>query len=486
MTPREAQTSHNVPEAGESRRRRHNGHVAAWVLGAATIVLAASASPAMAQPATRGAPILKTPGKPGAAPPTGPGAAVPPGRAGGAPVPPPPGPGAKPPTGGSAGSGGDADPMASVKQGPKEIDFKPKPGNFGVNFNLDDADLPDLVKAISNITGKRFIYGGKLRSIKATVYSPEKISAGEAYSAFLSILDTNGMTVIPHGRFLKIIESPGVVQDTTEIYGTASPVPNEDRYLTRLYRLAHIDATEASNVLSKFKTKEGDITVVPASNLLIITETGTNIRRMMRIIEEIDVGSAGEQIYVEALNYTAATEMATKLNDLLDLKKGGSGAGGGAKGAATGGGGGGGARIVADEKGNALIIVASDPDYRRLLELINRLDVKQTGEGEIRVSPLQYAAARISRRRSTRSSGRAPESAASARPGRRDRRHRGAHPGRGRRGRGRGHLRGQHPRGLRRGHQLAGHHLLAPRLRAAPQRHRSSSITRAARCSSRP
>jgi general secretion pathway protein D len=148
------------------------------------------------------------------------------------------------------------------------------------------------------------------------------------------------MTVIPHGRFLKIIESPGVVQDTTEIYGTASPVPERGslRHAPLPARAHRRD--EASNVLSKFKTKEGDITVYPASNLLIITETGTNIQRMLRIIEEIDVGSAGEQIYVEPLNYTSAAEMATKLNDLLDLKKGGSGAAARARGRGGGGGGG--------------------------------------------------------------------------------------------------------------------------------------------------
>ena len=346
----------------------------------AAALVAVFAQPAAAQPTTRGAPVLRTPGRkpdttavvPGAAPPAAPGA-----KAGGA----------APPAAGAAGAAEPSDPMAAVKMGPKEIDFKPKAGGFTVNFNLDDADLPDLVKAISNITGKRFIYGGKLRQIKATVYSPEKISAGEAYSAFLSILDQNGMTVIPHGRFLKIIETPGVVTETTPIYGTASPVPDEDRYVTRLYRLSHIDATEASTVLSKFKSKEGDITVYPPSNLLIVTETGSNLRRMMRIVEEIDVGGAGEQIYVEPINYTSAAEMATKLNDMLDLKKGGAGGGAGGK-----AGGAGGARIVADERGNSLIIVATDPDYRRLLELINRIDVKQTGEGEIHVLPLQYAA----------------------------------------------------------------------------------------------
>ncbi len=358
----------------------------------AAALVAVLAQPAEAQPTTRGAPVLRTPGRkpdaPAAAAPAAPAAgAAAAGAAAGGKAAPAAGAGA------AGAAGADApDPMAAVKMGPKEIDFKPKAGAFTVNFNLDDADLPDLVKAISNITGKRFIYGGKLRQIKATVYSPEKISAGEAYSAFLSILDQNGMTVIPHGRFLKIIETPGVVTETTPIYGTASPVPDEDRYITRLYRLSHIDATEASTVLGKFKSKEGDITVYPPSNLLIITETGSNLQRMLRIVEEIDVGGAGEQIYVEPINYTSAAEMATKLNDLLGLQKGGSGGGAGGAAGGKSGGGAGGARIVADDRGNSLIIVATDPDYKRLLELINRIDVKQTGEGEIHVLPLQYAA----------------------------------------------------------------------------------------------
>jgi general secretion pathway protein D len=362
----------------------------------AAALVAVLAQPAAAQPTTRGAPVLRTPGRKPDVPAAPAGTAAPAAAAGAKPgaAAAPPAAGGKPaPAAGAAGAAGTAgadaaDPMGAGKMGPKEIDFKPKNGAFTVNFNLDDADLPDLVKAISNITGKRFIYGGKLRQIKATVYAPDKITAGEAYSAFLSILDQNGMTVIPHGRFLKIIETPGVVTETTPVYGTNAQVPDEDRYITRLYRLSHIDATEASAVLTKFKSKEGDITVYPPSNLLIVTETGTNLQRMLRIVEEIDVGGAGEQIYVEPVNYTSAAEMATKLNDLLGLQKGGAGAAGGAPGSK----GGSGARIVADERGNSLIIVATDPDYRRLLELVNRIDVKQTGEGEIHVLPLQYAA----------------------------------------------------------------------------------------------
>ncbi len=239
---------------------------------------------------------------------------------------------------------------------------------------MDEVDLPQLVASVSAATGRRFIFGGKLRQIKATVISPEKITPGEAYGAFLSILETNGMTVIPHGRFLKIVESAGASNQTTPVFGQATPVPDEDRYVTRIYRASHVDAQEASTVLSKFKSKDGDISVYAPGNLLLFTDTGTNIRRMLRILEELDVGGAGDQLWVEPIHYSSASEISNKLNEIFDLKSG--------KGRA---------RIVADDRTNSLILTANQADYLRMLELIKRLDVSQTGSGEIHVLPLQHA-----------------------------------------------------------------------------------------------
>ncbi len=165
------------------------------------------------------------------------------------------------------------------------------------------------------------------------------------------------MTVIPHGRFLKIVESPGVVTDNTQIFGPAAPVPDEDRYITRLYRLAHIDATETANILGKFKTKDGDITVYPPGNLLIITETGTNIQRMMRILEEIDVGGAGEQLWVEPdplHERGGPRDQAHRHPRSQEQGSSGGAAGGGSNKGASGGtvgGGAGGMRIVSDDRG---------------------------------------------------------------------------------------------------------------------------------------
>jgi len=76
-------------------------------------------------------------------------------------------------------------------------------------FDFEDADLPALVRLVGSITGKRYILTGPLPVVHATVHSPEPVTVDEAYSAFLAILQANGMTVVRSGEFWKIMPSPG-------------------------------------------------------------------------------------------------------------------------------------------------------------------------------------------------------------------------------------------------------------------------------------
>lgn len=267
------------------------------------------------------------------------------------------------------------------------IEYTPLPPGARITFNLQDADLPDLIRAIGNITGKRFILGGKVRSIKTTIYSPTKVTPAEAYQAFLSVLETNGMTVVPAGRYLKIEETAGAVTNSLPTYSPGEATPTDDRFITRIHRLRNISAEDAANVLGHFKSRDGDITPYPATNTLILTDTGANIRRMIQILSEIDVPAVGEQIWVERVHYASATELAQRITELLGqaAQPGGRPGTPGTSGEVRL------TRILADERSNSLIIVATERMYLRVLELIRRLDVPVEGEGEVHVYYLQHA-----------------------------------------------------------------------------------------------
>ncbi|MFI5297426.1 MAG: type II secretion system secretin GspD [Polyangiales bacterium] len=305
------------------------------------------------------------------------------------------GPGAAPGAASSASTGptgkrtSDTGTLSLAKE---EIEFEPRPPGYKVQFSLEDADLPELIKVMGQLTGKRFIFGGKVRNIKATIYSPQKVTVAEAYQAFLSILETNGLTVIPHGKFLKIVESPGIVSQVTPVYGSGSAGLAEDRFITRLHRLTYVTADEVSNVLGHFKSRDGDITIYSPGNLLIITDTGSNIKRMMSLIEEIDVASVGDQVWVEPIHYASAQEVSTKLQEIFDVKGGGGGgAPGGAKGPGSQSVDARVTKIISEERSNSVIIVGTEKAYLKILELIRIIDLPLSGEGEIHVLPLQHA-----------------------------------------------------------------------------------------------
>jgi general secretion pathway protein D len=349
----------------------------------------------------------------------------------------------------AGGAAGDAsDPWGTVKDAGQMaigIDYqKPKPGTRFA-FNLVDADLIELIKIIGNITGKSFILGGKAPNIKATIYAPTKITAEEAYQAFLSVLQVNGLVVVPAGRYLKILPVGGSTQQNTPVLtGTA---PARDQIVTQLYPLQNVAGEDLAAVLDRFKSQDGDVTVYAPTNTLIITDYGTSIRRLLKFIELLDVPGTGEKIWIEPVNYASATELADRVMQIFDTAsggssgKGGTAAGGGTKaagskrgkaGAAAESGGVFGQRdggtkiskIMADERTNSLIIVASENAYLRILELVKMLDTPIAGEGTLHVHKLQHADAtelsktlsNLSRQAGSSSSGRKKEGGKAAAP----------------------------------------------------------------------
>jgi general secretion pathway protein D len=284
------------------------------------------------------------------------------------------------------------------------LPYEPTPPRSMVTFNLEDASLTDLIRLISQITGRRFILPGTTRAIKATVYAPTKVSAAEAYQAFLSILELNGMTIVPAGRYLKVVESSRIEGRTIPLLTNDDELPEGDRFITRLQRVTSIPAEDAASLLERFKSGDGSITAYAPTNMLIITDTGTNIRRMLRILEVIDVAATGEQIWVEPVHHASATEVAARLSEIFEPSSG-TGAKGTKKPATPppakpkAGGGttetvGSGSelltKILADERTNSLIIVATERSYLRILEMLKYLDVSMQGGGRIHVHHLQH------------------------------------------------------------------------------------------------
>jgi general secretion pathway protein D len=282
------------------------------------------------------------------------------------------------------------------------VEFKAMSPRTRVTFNLEDAELPDLVRLISNMTGRRFILPTKLRAIKATVFAPTKVTVAEAYQAFLSVLEVNGFTIVPAGRYLKIVEATQIERQTVPMYEDGSSVPSTDRYVTRLHHLDHLSAEDVTTLLARFASRTANITSYAPTNMLILTDTGAQIRRMLRLVAAIDLPRSGTQTWIEPIHFANASDLAARLLEIFAAdaeapasKPAARPAAKNAPPAVLGSSSAGPTirNIIADERTNSLIIIATERAYLRILEMIRQLDIALEGEGRIHVHYVQHGAA---------------------------------------------------------------------------------------------
>lgn len=266
-------------------------------------------------------------------------------------------------------------------------------GDDMVYLNVQDQDIKDVIQQISKAAGKNFIIDDKVRG-KVTIMSEKKMTKEQAYQAFLSALEVAGFTtVIGPGGIIKIVSLKDAAGSPIPIHVDSTPFT--DSYVTRLINLQNISALDMSNAIKGLISKSGNMFAYPATNTLIITDSGTNIDRLMKIIKELDQEGPQQVLEIIPVNYADAREVAQTVLSLFEIE--------GAKGAA-------GARgaaaktqqledikdvskIIADERTNSLIVLASKRAIDEVKAIIAKLDMplEMADSGTIHVHYLKYA-----------------------------------------------------------------------------------------------
>lgn len=196
------------------------------------------------------------------------------------------------------------------------------------NFDYPDVDIRDLVKVMSELTGKNFIVDPTVRSKKITIIARSPITVAQAYRAFLSAMAINGITVVPSGPFLKIVNAKEALKDSIETY-SGTYFPNSDQLITKIVKLRYIPATELEKSLRSLYSRDGDLKVYEPTNSLIISDYGSNVDRIVKIIDQLDVPGFEEKMEVVPILYAAAKDIADLINDIINKGEGAGGRFGG-------------------------------------------------------------------------------------------------------------------------------------------------------------
>ncbi|HEY4443199.1 MAG TPA: type II secretion system secretin GspD [Steroidobacteraceae bacterium] len=241
--------------------------------------------------------------------------------------------------------------------------------------NYKDADLSQIIQAVSEVTGKNFIIDPRVNA-KVTMLSATPMTPAAFYEAFLSVLQVYGYVAVPAGKVIKII--PNTDQRVVPANDLPTNVSStSDEIVTQIISMKNVSAAQLVPILRPLIPQYGQLAAYAAGNMLIISDRASNVSRIVRIVERMDQ-TGDEPIEVIALHNAGAADVVRIVNSLNQGGQGGEGAAASAK-------------IVADERTNSILLTGEKSQRLKIKALIINMDTPLATGGDTQVRYLRYA-----------------------------------------------------------------------------------------------
>lgn len=263
-----------------------------------------------------------------------------------------------------------------------------------VDFHFDQADIRLVVKIVGEMTGRRFVLDDKVQGV-VTVVTPSQIPEEEVFPFLMSILESRGYSVVARQDAYHVV--PLLPRDIPEapVFGLEQDAADALGLITRVLRIRHISALELRRVVEPMVRggAAGAITAFGPTNHLIITDTADNIRRIEKLIADLDREGAQKSVEVVVLKHASPEDVARQMNAAL---QGAESAGRRlsqhvrqiAEGGATLAGE---AMTIAAPHANSLLLVGGPMQIAEMRRLVGLLDVETpSGYGRLNVIFLKY------------------------------------------------------------------------------------------------
>ena len=246
---------------------------------------------------------------------------------------------------------------------------------YSGTLNLKNADIREVVTQISAITGKSFIIDPRVKG-NVTVVSNTKMDRDTTYELFLSVLRVHGYAAVPSGNVVRIVQQvlakqSGNPSDFSE--NTAS-----EELVTQVISVRNTASAELVKILRPLIPQYGHIAGLTSPNALIISDHASNIARLAEIVNRIDVAESSTTEIVQ-LKEAWVEDMVALLEQLAPEQ-----IGKGAKGPNK-------ITLVASERTNSIVIKGDPGSIRRVLALIEQLDIPANRAGTIQVVRLAHS-----------------------------------------------------------------------------------------------
>ncbi len=189
----------------------------------------------------------------------------------------------------------------------------------GVVFNFDNADIYEVIRVMSEILKINYMIDPRVKGV-VNIHTSGQIASADVFPIFQSILRLNGATALKRDGIYEIVPLPEAKKLPS------LPLPPEDsgkrvseeRYIIQILPLKYISVTEVSKMIKPFLSDGADIVEHPPSNILIIGDLASNVKKSMEIIHLFDTDVfSGLRVRIYPVLNADVTEVAKEMEKIF-------------------------------------------------------------------------------------------------------------------------------------------------------------------------
>lgn len=246
-----------------------------------------------------------------------------------------------------------------------------------VTLNFANADLEAVIKAVGQISGRNFLIDPRVKG-NINLLSNSPVAASTAYDILLTALRMQGFAAVENDGVTRIVpEIEAKLQGGTVVRKGKA---RGDQIMTQVFPLKYEAASVALPLIRPLVAPNNSVVASVSANALVVTDYGENLRRIEKLIAEIDQPNAAVPFVIPVHNASALD-----INQTLNRLFADSSAGNDKMQRIT---------IVPDQRSNSLIVRSDNAAYlERVKLLVQQLDRQTPANGNIHIVYLKNAEA---------------------------------------------------------------------------------------------
>lgn len=228
-------------------------------------------------------------------------------------------------------AGQPAAPAGEAPAGPAEVAAGPvgvdEHGEAVYQFNLvKDAPLDALLDLYSGVTGRTMIKAPGLNATFPNIKVKERLTRAEMIQVMDTLLSMNKITLVPLGtRFYRVVQIDAAATEGLAIQREVPEggIPESDALVSQMVTMKYLDLEDANNLVKELLHGFGKVQKFDRINSLLITETATNLKRILEILDMVDQQTELNIVTrVVPIKYAKAADIAARLNELISDSQG--------------------------------------------------------------------------------------------------------------------------------------------------------------------